>query len=251
MMSPRAPFQSLILLFAFVVLAPLSAWSQTTPPPNCGPIAQPPPLATFGGPSTAGAGQTELGVAVGTYGEFYPSPSCGHVGTTDWMVRWRRGWGERLDLGFDGEVDTQGGTNGGTIKFAARYAVTHGFRVEGGVGTSDTGFAGRSINADVAAVIGTTREDRTWNYYTSLRLAGSRGCNGLFCAGVDTAGYHNPGALVLLGAIGATARVSQHAEFVMEAADAEIFSRELPDPERAGYVHFSIGILFKVGKRPT
>jgi hypothetical protein len=250
MKNSHAPFQILISFFAFVACAPCSTWSQTSPSPNCGPLAAPPPEATFGGPSTAGAGQTELGVAVGTYGEFYPSPSCGHVGTTDWLVRWRRGIGDRFDLGFDGEVDTQGGTNGGTIKVAARYQVTQGFRVEGGVGTSDTGFAGRSINADVAGVIGTTRENSTWNYYSSLRLAASHGCNGLFCASADTNGNHNPGAIFLVGAIGATARVSDHAKFVMEAADGEAFSRELPDPERVGSVHFTIGILFNVGKRP-
>lgn len=249
MENNQALFRTLIALFVFAVAAPGFAWSQSTPPPNCGPIAAPPPLATFGGPSTAGAGQTELGIAVGTYGEFYPS-NCGHIGTTDWLVRWRRGIGDRFDLGFDGEVDTQGGTNGGTIKVAARYQVTHGFRVEAGVGTSDTGFAGRSINADLAAVIGTTNESRTWNYYTSLRLAGSRGCNGLFCAGVDSAGSHNPGAVLVVGAIGATARVSEHAKFVMEAADGAGFSRELPDPERVGSVHFTIGILFNVGKHP-
>lgn len=251
MTSRRAPFHLLTMLFVIFVLAPFRAWSQTTPSPNCGPIAPPPPLATLGGPLTAGAGQTELAIVVGAYGEFYPSPSCGHVGASDWLVRWRRGWGDSLDLGFDGELDTENNTTGGTVKFAARYQVTHGFRVEGGVGAADSGFAGRSLNADLAGVIGTTREDRTWNYYSSLRLAGTHGCNGLFCTSVDTAGFHNPGALVLVGAIGAIARVSRHAEFVMEAASAEIFSRALPNPERAGYVHFSIGIRFNVGKLPT
>ena len=36
---------------------------------NCNTVASPPPLATFGGPATARAGQTELGLAVGTFGQ--------------------------------------------------------------------------------------------------------------------------------------------------------------------------------------
>src|SRR5262249_29730203 len=101
-------------------------------------------------------------------------------------------------------------------------------------------------NADLAAVIGTSNPYKTWNYYASGRLGASRGCANLFC--VDNKGEHPPGALVPLGAIGATARVNDNVHFVMEmAAIGGIFSREHPDP--GAYIHFSIGVLFHVGKK--
>lgn len=129
------------------------------PPPNCETIAAPPPLATLGGPATAAPGNTELGIAVGAAGNIYPSP-CGHEGFSDWLVRWRRGMNSRMDLGFDFEVDNHsGGGVGGTAKGAIRYQVKKGFRLEGGFGASDTGFAGGSLNADLAATIGTSNVD--------------------------------------------------------------------------------------------
>lgn len=161
-------------------------------------------------------------------------------------MRWRRGVSSRIDLGFDFEVDNHsGGAVGGTAKLAMRYQVTKGFRIEGGVGTADTGFAGRSVNADLAATIGTTNSDKTWNYYTSLRFAGSHGCINLLCAGGS--GSHPPGALIPLGVIGATARVSNNVRFVLEGGLGGIFSREHPDP--GTYIHVSFGVLFDVGKK--
>ncbi len=71
------------------------------------------------------------------------------------------------------------------------------------------------MNADLAATIGTTNPDKTWNYYTSLRLAGSRGCVNILCAG-GTGLNHPPGAIIPLGVIGSTARVSDNMRFVME-----------------------------------
>ena len=217
------------------------------PPPNCETIAAPPPLATLGGPATAAPGNTELGIAVGAAGNIYPSP-CGHEGFSDWLVRWRRGMNSRMDLGFDFEVDNHsGGGVGGTAKGAIRYQVKKGFRLEGGFGASDTGFAGGSLNADLAATIGTSNVDRTWNYYASLRLAGSHGCFRVSCLSVS--GGHAPGALVPLGVVGAVARVSENVRFVLETGLGEILSREHPDP--GGYLHFSFGVLFDVGKKRT
>jgi len=184
-------------------------------------------------------GETELGLAVGTAGNIYPPP-CGHEGLSDWLVRWRRGVSNRADLGFDFEVDNHsGGGLGGTAKLATRYQVKRGFRLEGGMGTSDSGFAGASVNADAAGTIGTTNSDKTWNYYTSLRLAGSHGLGGR--------ADHAPGAFVPLGVIGTAARVSENVHFVLETGLGGIFSREHPDP--GSYIHFSFGVLFDVGKK--
>lgn len=213
------------------------AWAQTQAAPDCNTIAAPPPLATFGGSGTSARGETELGLAVGAYGNLYPLP-CGHEGASDWLVRLRHGLSDRVDLGFDAVVDNHsGGTVGGTIKLATRYQVAQGLRLEGGVGTSDTGYAGGSVNADVAATLGTTDADNTWNYYTSMRLAGSRGVGS----------GHAPGALVPLGVIGATARVADNMHFALEAGLGLIYSREHPDS--GAYIHFAVGVLFDVGKK--
>jgi len=233
-------------VFAFLICATLLTDFVRAQTPNCQTIAMPPPLATLDGPATDKPGETEVGIAVGAAGEVYPAP-CGHEGGSNWLVRWRRGVSNHIDLGFDGLVETHSdGSNGGTIKFAARYEVNKNLRLEVGVGTSDSGFAGRSVNGDLAAVIGTSNPNKTWNYYASLRLGASHGCVNPFC--VSGTGDHPPGALVPLGVIGTTARVNDSVRFVMEiGASGGIFSREHPDP--GSYIHFSIGVLFHVGKK--
>jgi len=170
-----------LLMVICVLWFSLLASGQTSPSPNCNLIASPPPVATFGGPATAAPGHTELGIGVGLYAELLPPP-CGHGGGTGWFVRWRRGVSNRIDLGFDVVADNQSdGSFGATAKVAMRYQVNPGFRLEAGLGAADEG-DGRSVNADLAATIGTRNSDRTWNYYTSFRLAGSRGCMNLFCS---------------------------------------------------------------------
>ena len=235
-----------VLGIVFLFLVPGLALGQAAASPNCKLIASPPPLATFGGPATVTRGYTELGLAVGGYAELLPSP-CDHGGGTDWLARWRRGLSDRVDFGFDVLADNQSdGSFGATAKVAVRYQVNPGFRLEGGLGAADEG-DGRSVNADVAAIIGTRNLDRTWNYYTSLRVAGSHGCNGLFCtnslAGTNAA---PPGTILPLGVIGSSARISENASFIMEAGLGGIFSREHPAP--GVYVHLSFGVLFRVGK---
>jgi hypothetical protein len=93
-------------------------------------------MATLGGPATVPDGNTELGLAFGGYGEILSSP-CIHAGGEDWFLRWRRGVSNRIDLGFDfvttNQTDSSLGVSG---KFALRYQVTHGFRLEGGVGVA-------------------------------------------------------------------------------------------------------------------
>jgi len=231
-----------IFLFAIPRLAP----GQANSSPNCKLIGSPPPLATFGGPATVTRGYTEVGIAVGGYGEIPPSP-CDHGGGTDWFARWRRGLSDRIDLGFDVVGDQQSdGSFGATAKVAGRYQVNPGFRLEAGLGAADEG-DGRSVNADVAATIGTRNPGQTWNYYTSLRVAGSHGCATLLCAGsLAGAGAILPGAILPLGVIGASARISENSSFIMEGGLGGIFSREHPGP--GVYIHLSFGVLFDVGK---
>ncbi|MGD0830107.1 MAG: hypothetical protein ABR907_04130 [Terracidiphilus sp.] len=102
--------------------------------------------------------------------------------------------------------------------------------MEGGVGAADGGI-GRSVNADLAAVIGTYKHpEDTWNYYASMRLAGSHGCFNLLCEGGEGAsGTRSPGALIPLGVVGATARVSDSFAFCepMVAVFVNFASRDL------------------------
>jgi len=227
---------------AFVLVVatffPIPSLTQTqTSSPDCRLIAYLPPMATFGGPDVTGNRQTEVGLGFGGYGEILPSP-CIHAGGLDWLVRWRRGFSDRLDLGFDFITNDQSdGSLGGTGKIAVRYQVTSGFRLEGGLGAADGGDGG-NVNADIAGVIGTHNPTNAWNYYMSLRLGASRGCIG--CSGTN----HAPGALVPLGVIGTTARISENAKFVMEAGLGGIFARQYSAP--AGYIHLSFGVLFDI-----
>jgi len=234
----------LILAIILAVILPMLAQAQTKSSPDCQLIASLPPMATFGGPATATRGQTELGLAFGGYGELLPDP-CIHAGGVDWLMRFRRAVSNRFDIGFDAVIDNQtDGSLGITAKAAARFQVTRGFRLEGGVGASDQG-DGKAVNGDLAAVIGTNRRpENIWNYYMSLRLGASRGlCQGSPCAGTQN---HLPGALVPLGVIGSTARISDSARFVMEAGLGGIFSREYSTA--APYLHLSFGVQFNVGR---
>jgi hypothetical protein len=126
-----------------------------------------------------------------------------------------------------------------------RYQLTRGLRLEGGLGAADGGDGG-NLNADLAGVIGTHNPDKSWNYYMSLRLGGSRGC--INRAGTATTN-HAPGALVPLGVIGTTARISDNARFVMETGLGGVFSRQYSTP--AGYLHLFFGVLVDVRKGRT
>ncbi len=229
-------------VFAFLLTAILShlTWAQSQNSTDCRMVAYLPPMATLGAPATASAGNTELGLAFGGYGEILPSP-CIHAGAEDWLVRLRHGVSDRIDLGFDFLTNNQtDSTLGGTAKLAARYQVTSGLRLEAGAGIADGG-DGRNFNGDLAAVIGTHHAEKIWHYYASLRLGAVRGC--INCG---TNINHAPGALTPLGALGTTARVSNNTQFVMEGGIGEVFARQYSAP--SGYVHLSFGVLFNVGK---
>ena len=235
-----------------LAIALTSSASAQTSSSNCKYRASPPPLATLGGPATAAPGRTELALGYGAFGEGLGNTCYSDLfGGSDWFFRWRRGIATRADLGFDAQVaDQSDGVLTGTAKFAARLRATRGLRLEAGMGAADSG-DGRSVNADLAAVIGTNRHpEYTWNYYTSLRLAASHGCFNLFCyPGSGAPGARAPGAILPLGAIGATARVSDTTRVVMEAGLGGIFSQQQPDT--GYYVHFALGLLFDVGKYRT
>jgi len=238
-----------ILGLLALLVYPCFVLGQTGASANCEQRATPPPMATFGGPTTAAPDHTEVGIAVGVFGEGFDAPPCvvDMLGASNWLARWRRGLSSRTDLGFDLLIASNQTILAGTTKAAMPYQATKGLRLEGGVGFSDGG-TGRSVNADLAAVIGTYKHpENTWNYYASLRLGGSHGCNSLLCIGSPgPPGSDPPGALIPLGAIGATARVSDTTRFVMEGGLGEHISRQ--QPSSGMYLHISFGVLFNVGK---
>jgi hypothetical protein len=247
-MVMRVYLRLLVVSLALLNLG-LCALGQSNEGPNCEMRASPGPLATFGGPATAGRGQTELGLGLGIYGEGFDNPCEIDVSSaSNWFVRWRRGIASDSDVGFDAEFASQAdGTMVGSTKVAARLHPTKGMRLEGGVGTSDGG-DGRSVSADLAAEIGTSRPpERTWNYYASLQVAASHGCfNPLCLPGQGEPGSRHPGAVIPLGTLGSTARVSSVGRFVMEAGLGEYFSHQ--QPSSGYYVHLAFGMQFTVGK---
>ncbi len=105
--------------------------------------------------------------------------------------------------------------------------------------------AGAGAGRNPAGLLGETHSFAVRQPALIRRLAGSRGCINLFCAG-DSGTDHSPGALIPLGVIGTTARVADNTHFVLEAGLGNIFSRQHPD---GTYIHFSIGVLFDAGKR--
>src|SRR5579862_9455323 len=88
-MIPRITKQALVLT---LLAGPMQAQE------DCRTIAAPPPLATFGGPSTAAPGHAEVGLGVGLGGTLF---DCTHKLGTAWLGRFRRGITDRLDLGTD------------------------------------------------------------------------------------------------------------------------------------------------------
>jgi hypothetical protein len=246
------PRRRLLSVCAVFVGLGLSVRGQSSSNADCKLRASPGPMATLGGPATAGRGGTELGLGLGAYGEGFGDPcSIDLAGASDWFVRWRRGIADNSDLGFDAEIANQAdGTIVGTTKVAARLKATRGLRLETGVGASDSG-DGRSVSADLAATIGTNRHpENTWNYYASLRVAASHGCFNLLCVpGEGTPGSRPPGTILPLGTIGSTARISSVGRFVMEAGLGEYFSRQ--QPSTGYYVHLAFGLQFTVGKEQT
>lgn len=238
-----------VRVFVIALAVSRCASAQATSSRDCQLLAAPPPLATLGGPATAGRGQTEVGIGAGAFGYLFGSVcAIDALAESNWFARWRRGISDGTDLGFDAQISSQGnGTLTGVAKIAARQQVTRGLRLEEGVGAADSG-SGRSVNGEVAATIGTWKHpENTWNYYASLRLAGSHGCFNLLCAGGEGApGTRAPGAIIPVGEIGATARVSETARFVMEGGLGGFFTRE--QPNSGGYVHIAFGVQFVVGR---
>ncbi|SRR5579871_4011748 len=210
---------------------------------GCVTMSAPPPLATFGGPETVPAGQSEAGLAVGTGFSLFPS---GHDGGDAWFGRWRQGLGDRFDLGLDVMGLRYSDKGSLTLKLAGRYGLDPHWRLEAGIGTADDS-NGRSLNAELGITLGTVGAEKPWNYYTSLRFAGAHGFPGGFFGSGDSA---PPDDAMVLGAIGASGRISDNERFIIEGG----YGLSVVDGQGGNnpgqLVYLGTGLQFFIGKNP-
>ena len=212
---------------------------------DCRTIAAPPPLATFGGPETVARGDSEMAFGAGFGGTLF---DCTHKLGSGWFGRWRTGVTDRIDLGADIIVVQHNDKGTATGKIAVRYQVRPRLRLEAGFGGADDS-DGKSLNADLGITTGTIR-DKTWNHYASLRVAAARGYPGNVCCFGGANGTNvPPGNYLLLGSIGATARVTDNVRFVYEAGLGGVLTHFSDRSEIGRIVYLSVGVLFNTRKQ--
>jgi hypothetical protein len=229
----------IVFLFLFAVLACSRIAAQ-----DCRTIAAPPPLSTFGGPSTVERGDAELAFGAGFGGTLF---DCTHKLGSGWFGRFRTGLTDRLDLGADLIVVQHNDKGTATGKIALRYQLRPRLRLEAGVGGADDS-DGKSLNADFGLTTGTIR-DKTWNYFSSLRVAAARGYPGSVCCFGGGGTNVPPENYILLGTIGATARISDNARFVYEAGMGGALTHFSDRTETGRVVYISVGVLFNTRGR--
>ncbi|MEZ5064060.1 MAG: hypothetical protein R3B81_04955 [bacterium] len=204
-MRPR--FRPHVSLLGVLALAALAS--------GCTGFAPPPPLFTYGGPETAGRGNSEVALGVGTGVALFTDA---HSGASGWFGRYRRGISADWDLGVDvmGLTRTDAGTLG--LKLAARRALAERWRAELGFGAADDS-DGKSLGVDVGVTWGTVRR-RPWNLYASVRAAGVKGYAGNVIFSSDTPDPEDaiapPDTFFGVLGLGATGRLSDSQEFVFE-----------------------------------
>jgi hypothetical protein len=207
---------------------------------GCVTMAAPPPVATLGGPSVVSAGHSEVGIGVGSGASLFPGA---HTGGDAWLGRWRQGLGSGFDLGLDALGARHADKGTFTFKVAGRCQLGEHTRLEAGVGGADDS-DGKSLNADLALTLGTTSR-RSWNFYTSLRLAAAKGFPGdLFGTGTTAP----PDDVLGIAAVGASGRISNTGQFVAEAGIGPALVRGTRDIGVVIYV--GAGLLFDVGPAP-
>jgi hypothetical protein len=228
-------FRSFRLAVLFVALTCCRTDAQ-----DCRTIAASPPLATLDGPATVERGESELAFGAGFGGTLF---DCTHKTGSAWFGRMRRGMTDRIDLGADMLVVQHQDKGTATAKIALRYQAGPRLRLEAGIGVADDS-DGKSLNADTGITTGTIR-NTTWNRFAALRFAAAHGYRGDVCCFSGAAGTNvPPGNYLVLGSIGATARVGDSARFVYEAGFGQVFAH-FTDRDQPGKVFYlNIGVIF-------
>ena len=230
----------LVAALAFVLLTTI-LHAQNDKIPGCKDIATLPPIFTFGGPATVPSGSTELAFGAGAWGNLFPKP-CQHDTGMSWFGRWRRGLGDRFDIGIDFQGEEHNSNQNLCFNGAMRYRVLKDLRLEGGWGIGDD-TEGKSMNGEVGATAGVPVGNDVWGPYISVRLAAAHGY-----AGRSFAGSNIPaGALVPMAIFGTTARINDNMKWVFEGGAGGILSRE--HPHVGEYVFIAVGLDFTVHAR--
>jgi hypothetical protein len=169
-----------------------------------------------------------------------------HSGGSGWLGRWRYGLGDGFDLGVDvmGVQHADEGTM--DFKLAARYLLNDHLRLEAGLGGADDSL-GKSLNMEVGLTLGTNRPERSWDYYSSVRVAGAQGFPGnIIGGGPDTAAP--PDDLLIVVGLGAEGRISATGRFVGEFGIGPAFVQG--NSEVGVVFYFGAGLVFDVGRGP-
>ena len=157
------------------------------------------------------------------------------------MGRLRHGLSDGMALSLDLIGVTRQSKMAFGGKGALRLRLTDGFAVEAGFGAMDDS-DGKSLGADIAAVVGTHDADAAWNLYAAIRLSGALSVTENLDP--DTASELSPNALLAFGTAGAVARLSPWARLVFEGGAAGIFVRGYDDVGLGLYL--GTGLLFDV-----
>ncbi len=231
--------------FAFFLFIALSAslraqTNQTIP--GCKDIAPPPPVLAFVGPGTTPAKANEVAFAAGAWGNLFPAP-CAHETGVDWFGRWNLGLTQRLDWGFDFQGAEHSSFQSFSATTTARYELLKNLRVETGIGMGDD-TEGKSLTGQVGATMGFPGGGRNgWSPYASVRLAATRGRSGRPFAASNVP----PGAIVPMASVGASARVSDNMQWVIEGGGGGILSRE--HLAAGAFVYVAVGLDFVLRRR--
>ena len=223
------------ITFLFVLIISIS---------SCVTFAPPSPLMTYGGPEITPKSISEVALGVGTGVALFDSS---HAGAQGWFGRYKHGISEKFDLGIDiaGAKRNEGLFL--STKLASRYELTKNSRLELGIGVADDS-DGKSFNGDVAYTIGTTK-DRSWNYYSSLRVGYAKGVASNYIVLPGQAQLNDsippPNTTFLLLNLGAQGKITQNQKFIFEGGYGYIF----PKGEKRGPAFYvSAGLLFYIGK---
>lgn len=211
---------------------------------SCVTIAPPGPLVTYGGPETTAIETSEMAIAVGTGVALFEGA---HAGAQGWFARYKYGIGDKLDIGMDWAGANRNDGLFLSTKLAARYQVASHHRLELGIGVADDS-DGKSIHGDVAYTIGTIK-DRTWNYYSSVRLGYAHGFPGNAIFADQTILNEDtivpPNTIIALVNVGAQATINKTQSFIFEGGYGRIF----PFGTTSGpALYVSAGVLFNVGR---
>lgn len=212
---------------------------------GCVTFAPPPPLVTFGGPEITPKNTSEVALGVGTGVALFDKA---HTGAQGWFGRYKYGLSDKFDFGID---IVGANRNDGlflSTKLASRYQLNKKSRLELGIGVADDS-DGKSLNGDIAYTMGTVK-DKSWNYYSSLRLGYAKGVppNFVVLPGQSQLGdsIPPPNTFFALLNIGAQGEISKNQKFIFEGGYGYIF----PKGERRGPAFFvSVGLLFNIGKQ--